>query len=79
MVTMVEALSKPKPAAFIKDVVTTGNALGINDGAATVVLVESGEELKSPSCSPPIVKVISWGQAGVYPAVIGIPAVRKVR
>ena len=56
-----------------------GNACGINDGAAVVVLV-SGEEIKALSCSPPLAKVVSWGQAGVDPAVMGlgpIPAVRK--
>ena len=86
----VEALSKLKPAfshqssnqhSVIKDgsgTVTAGNALGINDGEAAVVLV-LGEELKTLSCSPPIVKVVSWGQAGVDPAVMGIPAVRKVK
>ena len=67
--------SKFKPA-FIKDgsgTVTAENASGINDGAAAVVLVESGEELKSLSCSPTIVKVVSWGQAGVQdPAVMGM-------
>ena len=40
----------------------------------------SGKELKTLSCSPPIAKVVSWGQAGVDPSVMGlglIPAVRK--
>lgn len=58
---------------------TAGNASGINDGAAAVVLV-SGAAVKELACSPPLAKVVSWAQVGVDPSVMGlgpIPAVRK--
>ena len=51
---------------------------GINDGAATCVLM-SAEQAKKRNMKP-LARIVSWGQAGVDPAVMGtgpIPAVRK--
>ena len=51
---------------------------GINDGAAAV-LVMSGTEAQSRGLSP-IVRVVSWAQAGVDPSIMGtgpIPAIKK--
>ncbi|KAK7791715.1 hypothetical protein R5R35_000289 [Gryllus longicercus] len=74
----IEALQK-LPARYIKNgTVTAGNASGINDGAAAVVLMSS-EEAKLRGLNP-LAKVVSYAVAGCDPAVMGlgpIPAVRK--
>ncbi len=76
--TTLEALAKLKPA-FKKDgTVTAGNASGINDGAAVVVLMSESkaEELGIE----PLAAIRSYASAGVDPAVMGtgpIPASRK--
>jgi acetyl-CoA C-acetyltransferase len=73
-----EALAKLKPA-FKKDgSVTAGNASGINDGAAAV-LVMSAEKAKELGLKP-MVKIVSYASAGVDPKVMGlgpIPATKK--
>lgn len=76
--TTMESLAKLRPA-FKKDgTVTPGNASGINDGAAAVVLMskEKAEELGLPI----LAKITSWASAGVDPEIMGagpIPASRK--
>jgi acetyl-CoA C-acetyltransferase len=76
--TTVEVLSKLRPA-FTKDgTVTAGNASGINDGAAAVVLMTAAEAEKRGV--KPLARIVSWATAGVDPAVMGtgpIPASRK--
>ena len=76
--TSLEKLSQLKPA-FIKDgTVTAGNAAGINDGAAAMLLV-SETALKKYGLTP-IAKIKSMGVAGVDPSIMGIgpvPATRK--
>jgi acetyl-CoA C-acetyltransferase len=73
-----DSVAKLKPA-FKKDgTVTAGNASGINDGAAAVVVMakEKAEELGII----PIAKITSWASAGVDPKIMGtgpIPASRK--
>ncbi len=73
-----DALAKLRPA-FSKDgTVTAGNASGINDGAAAVVLMTAAEAAKRGLT--PIARVASWATAGVDPAIMGtgpIPASRK--
>jgi hypothetical protein len=73
-----ESLGKLR-AAFKKDgTVTAGNASGINDGAAAV-MVMSGARAKELGLTP-LARVVSFGSAGVDPAIMGtgpIPAVRK--
>ena len=73
--TTAEALSGLRPA-FAKDgTVTAGNASGINDGAAAVVLM-SADEAKSRGVEP-LARIASWATAGVDPAYMGsgpIPA-----
>tara|TARA_R100000005_G_C5003221_1_gene211312 strand:+ start:7682 stop:8851 length:1170 start_codon:yes stop_codon:yes gene_type:complete len=75
--TTVEKLSALR-AAFAKDgSVTAGNASGINDGAAAVVLMTSAEAEKRGL--KPLARIVSWAQSGVDPAVMGtgpIPASR---
>ncbi len=74
----IETLAKLKPA-FDKDgTVTAGNASGINDGAAAVVLVEGEEALRRGIT--PLGRIVSWATAGVDPSIMGtgpIPATRK--
>jgi acetyl-CoA C-acetyltransferase len=76
--TTLEALQKLRPA-FAKDgTVTAGNASGINDGAAALVVM-SAEEAERRGLTP-LARIVSWAQAGVDPAIMGtgpIPASRK--
>ena len=76
--TTAESLGKLKPA-FSKDgTVTAGNASGINDGAAAIVLMSEAEATKRGL--KPLARIVSWATAGVDPAVMGtgpIPASRK--
>ena len=64
--------------AFAKDgTVTAGNASGINDGAAAVVLM-SADDAKARGIEP-LARIVSWATAGVDPSVMGtgpIPASR---
>lgn len=76
--TTVESLAGLKPA-FKKDgTVTAGNASGLNDGAAGVVMM-SADTAKAKGLTP-LVTIKSWATAGVDPAVMGtgpIPASQK--
>lgn len=69
--TTAEGLAKLKPA-FRKDGgrVTAGNASGINDGAAAIILA-SGEAVAKYGLKP-MAKLVGWGQAGVDPSIMGI-------
>ncbi|HWA47441.1 MAG TPA: acetyl-CoA C-acetyltransferase [Dongiaceae bacterium] len=73
-----DALAKLRPA-FKKDgTVTAGNASGINDGAAALVLMSAENAAKRGLT--PLARIASWATAGVDPAVMGsgpIPASRK--
>jgi acetyl-CoA C-acetyltransferase len=73
-----EAMAKLKPA-FSKDgTVTAGNASGINDGAAALVIMSAKEAAKRGL--KPLARIASWATAGVDPAIMGsgpIPATRK--
>jgi acetyl-CoA C-acetyltransferase len=77
--TTVERLAALKPA-FRKDgTVTAGNASGINDGAAALV-VTTGEKAKTIGTAP-LARILSYVSTGVDPKIMGIgpvPAVRKV-
>jgi acetyl-CoA C-acetyltransferase len=66
-----EGLAKLR-AVFIKEngTVTAGNASGINDGAAAVMLM-SGEALKS-SGAKPLARLVAYAHAGVNPEIMGI-------
>ncbi len=76
--TTLEAIAKLRPA-FQKDgTVTAGNASGINDGAAAVVLMTAAEAAKRGLT--PLARIASWATAGVDPAIMGtgpIPSSRK--
>ncbi len=74
----VESMAKLKPA-FLKDgTVTAGNASGINDGAAALVVMSAKEAAKRGL--KPLARIASFATAGVDPAVMGsgpIPSSRK--
>ena len=76
--TTVEKLSQLKPA-FKKDgTVTAGNASGINDGAAAVVVMSEERAMKMGL--EPVASVVSYASAGVSPEIMGtgpVPATRK--
>ena len=76
--TTLEVLAK-LPTAFSKDgFVTAGNASGIVDGAAALVI--AGEEYVREKNLKPAGRIVSWAYAGVEPEVMGIgpvPAIRK--
>jgi acetyl-CoA acyltransferase 2 len=76
--TTLEGLAKLRPA-FSKDgLVTAGNASGIVDGAAALVI--AGEEYVQSKDLKPMGRIVSWAYAGVEPEIMGIgpvPATRK--
>ena len=76
--TTEDSLAKLKPA-FSKDgTVTAGNASGINDGAAAVVLMTEQDAQRRGLT--PLARIAAWAQAGVDPAIMGtgpIPASRR--
>ncbi len=73
-----EILAKLRPA-FAKDgSVTAGNASGINDGAAAIVVMSGAEAAKRGI--KPLARIVSWATAGVDPSIMGtgpIPASRR--
>ncbi len=71
-----EGMAGLKPV-FKKDgTVTAGNASGINDGAAAVVLA-SGKAVEEHGLKP-MAKILGWGHAGVEPSVMGLGPVKAV-
>jgi acetyl-CoA C-acetyltransferase len=75
--TTFEVLAKLRPAFDKNGTVTAGNASGINDGAAAVVLM-SAEQAQKRGLKP-LARIVSWATAGVDPAIMGsgpIPASR---
>ncbi|MDX2224198.1 MAG: acetyl-CoA C-acetyltransferase [Rhodospirillaceae bacterium] len=76
--TTADALAKLKPAFSKEGTVTAGNASGLNDGAAAVVLMSAAEAAKRGLA--PLARIAAWAQAGVDPAIMGtgpIPATRR--
>ncbi len=76
--TTIEGLAKLRPA-FAKDgTVTAGNASGLNDGAAALVVMTAAKAAKLGIM--PLARIASWATAGVDPALMGtgpIPACKK--
>jgi acetyl-CoA acyltransferase 2 len=68
--TSAEKLAALKPAFRKGGVVTAGNASGIGDGAAALVI--ASEKFASDRGLKPLGRLVSWGVAGVDPAVMGI-------
>ena len=76
--TTLEGLAALKPAFGKDGLVTAGNASGIVDGAAALVLAEAEEAARRGL--PPLARIVSWGVAGVPPEIMGIgpvPASRR--
>ena len=74
----IDRLSKLKPSFKKEGTVTPGNASGINDGAAAVVLMSQSESEKRDL--KPIARIVSWATCGVDPSLMGsgpIPASKK--
>ncbi|GIM47997.1 acetyl-CoA acetyltransferase [Collibacillus ludicampi] len=69
--TTLESLSRLKPAFKPNGTVTAGNASGINDGAAAVVLADESYVKRNPQVTP-LARIVSWGIAGVEPSLMGI-------
>ena len=68
--TTMEGLAKLRPA-FSKDgFVTAGNASGIVDGAAALVI--AGEDFVKAQGAQPLGRIVSWAYAGVEPEIMGI-------
>ena len=75
----VEALQKMRPAFKEGGMVTAGNASGINDGAAAVVLMSAAKAAELGVT--PRMRIVARAESGVEPSLMGsgpIPAVRKV-
>jgi acetyl-CoA C-acetyltransferase len=73
-----DSVAKLRPAFDKEGTVTAGNASGINDGAAAVVLMTAAEAKKRGL--KPLARIASWATTGVDPAIMGtgpIPASRK--
>ncbi|GAB4432577.1 MAG: acetyl-CoA C-acetyltransferase [bacterium] len=75
--TTLEALSKLKPAFKPDGTVTAGNASGINDGAAALVLCS--ESYAKKLGKKPLAYIKSYGEAGVDPKIMGIGPVGAVK
>jgi acetyl-CoA C-acetyltransferase len=76
--TSAEALAKLRPAFTKEGTVTAGNASGINDGAAALVVMSAKEAAKRGL--KPLARIASFATAGVDPSVMGtgpIPASQK--
>jgi len=76
--TTLDNMTKLRPAFDKEGTVTAGNASGINDGAAAVVLMTLGEAKRRGIT--PMAKIVSWAHAGVDPSIMGtgpIPASKK--
>ncbi|HEV7681821.1 MAG TPA: acetyl-CoA C-acetyltransferase [Pyrinomonadaceae bacterium] len=75
--TTMEGLGKLRPA-FAKDgFVTAGNASGIVDGAAALVIC--GEDYVKKQNAKPLGRIVSWAYAGVEPEIMGIGPVPATR
>jgi acetyl-CoA C-acetyltransferase len=73
-----DSVAKLRPAFDKEGTITAGNASGINDGAAAVVLMATDEAERRGV--EPLARIVSWATAGVDPAIMGtgpIPASRR--
>jgi acetyl-CoA acetyltransferase family protein len=76
--TTMEGLAKLKPAFGKNGAVTAGNASGIVDGGAAVILMPMADAQKRSV--KPLGRIVSWGIAGVDPKIMGsgpVPSTRK--
>jgi len=76
--TQLETLQRLRPAFDKEGTVTAGNASGINDGAAALVLMKEAEAARRGVA--PLARIVSWATVGVDPSIMGvgpIPATKK--
>ena len=76
--TSAEAMAKLRPAFDKEGTVTAGNASGLNDGAAALVLMREDEAARRGLA--PLARIAGWATAGVDPSIMGtgpIPASKK--
>lgn len=74
----IDTMAKLRPAFDKEGTVTAGNASGLNDGAAAVLLMSEAEATRRGL--QPLARIASWATAGVDPQIMGtgpIPASRK--
>ncbi|ANU27306.1 acetyl-CoA C-acetyltransferase [Planococcus versutus] len=72
-----EALAKLRPSFKKEGTVTAGNASGINDGAASLVV--ASEAAVSKHNLKPMARIVSWGVVGVDPTIMGIGPVPAIK
>jgi acetyl-CoA C-acetyltransferase len=72
-----ESMAKLKPAFRGDGSVTAGNAAGVNDGAAAVVLME--REYAEANGHTPMARLVSYGFAGVEPSIMGVGPIGAIR
>jgi acetyl-CoA acetyltransferase family protein len=75
--TSLEGLAKLRPAFGKDGMVTAGNASGIVDGAAALVI--AGEDYVKERGAKPVGRIVSWAYAGVEPDIMGIGPVPSTR
>src|SRR5215510_5434512 len=75
--TTLEGLAKLKPAFAHDGFVTAGNASGIVDGAAALII--AGEDFVKQKDLKPMGRIVSWAYAGVEPEIMGIGPVPATR
>ncbi|CAF0788297.1 unnamed protein product [Adineta steineri] len=75
--TSIDSLSKLNTVFKEAGTVTAGNASGLNDGAAALVLCSHRTaKLKQ---QPPLAKIISWAQSGIDPLVMGLAPIKTIQ
>ena len=74
--TTAEGLTKLRPAFQKEGTVTAGNASGVNDGAAALVLATAAAAAAKGLV--PRARILGWGHAGVDPSVMGLGPVKAV-
>lgn len=77
--TTLESLNKLKPSFDKNGVVTAGNASGICDGAASLIV--ASEEAVNKYGLKPLARIVEWNYTGVEPSIMGIgpvPAIKNV-
>jgi acetyl-CoA C-acetyltransferase len=78
--TTLESLAKLKAAFKPEGTVTAGNASGLNDGAAALVVASAARVASLAGAARPLARIVSYASAAVDPRVMGIgpvPAVRR--
>ncbi|GAV05247.1 hypothetical protein RvY_15410 [Ramazzottius varieornatus] len=75
--TTVEGLSKLRPVFRTDGTVTAGNASGVNDGAAAIVMMLESEAIFRNLT--PLARIKSWAQVGIDPKIMGVGPIEAVR